>query len=251
MAPVPPPTTKTSSFYASDALASLKHGSEAYNRLIVSLPKTTVPDFTHKVPKRQETVRPVNGIVAIPATYRNLDGPPAGQVVGIVLGSVFGFILLIWLIYSLSKPKDRVIEDSVVTREPPMRERRKSRHNHRRRSRSPSIDVERRERVIRETREVVTDGPGTVPMPVPMPMYQREPQLVGEFVEERRERGVSRARTATSDGMDEVVVIEEHSRSPPKSRRPSRSRRGSGGYRPVDPDRWGGGDADMRRVRRH
>jgi hypothetical protein len=40
-------------------------------------------------------------IVAIPTTYNGLhSGPPPGTVVGIVLGSVAGFLLIIWLLYT-------------------------------------------------------------------------------------------------------------------------------------------------------
>ena len=107
-------------------------------------------------------------------------------------------------------------------------------------------------REIREVREVRNDF---VPMPVPAPppmMSEPAPRVVREVVEERRERGVSRGsrrRGSVSSGdLDEVVVIEDH--SPPRRARRSRSRRGSGGYRPVDPGAWGGGDASVRHVRR-
>src|SRR5947209_20411112 len=40
-------------------------------------------------------------ILAIPTTYNGLSsGPPPGTVVGIVLGSVVGVLLIIWLIYT-------------------------------------------------------------------------------------------------------------------------------------------------------
>lgn len=262
MAPLPTPTVAEETYYAANALSLVKRGSEAYAKAILDLPSRV-----HLAPRQQETTLiPVNGVVAIPATYNDLNGPPAGQVVGIVLGSVFGFILLIWLIYSTMGPKDPIAEDSVVTDLPPPRERRKSRRRHqsrsvRSRSRSPSIDM--RERTVREVREIHTDGPAIVPMPMPMPMPppmyapppQREPMVERVVVEERRERPRSRSRmtrgTATTDsGADEVVVIEEHSPSPRRDRSRRRSRRGSGAYRPVDPDQWGGGDAPPRRVRR-
>lgn len=259
MAPLPTPTTSENTYYASSALSIVKRGSEAYARAILD----HIPSRTILAPRQQETtLLPVNGVVAIPATYTDLDGPPAGQVVGIVLGSVFGFILLIWLLYSILGPKDPVAEDSVVTDVPPPRERRKHRSRHRSRSvrsrsRSPSIDV--RERTVREIREIHTDGPGIVPMPMPVPppMYvppPREPMVERVVVEERRERPRSRSRmtrgTATDSAADEVVVIEEHSPSPRRDRSRRRSRRGSGAYRPVDPDQWAGGDAPPRRVRR-
>jgi hypothetical protein len=40
-------------------------------------------------------------VLAIPTTYEGLNsGPQPGTVVGIVLGSVAGFLLLIWVIYT-------------------------------------------------------------------------------------------------------------------------------------------------------
>lgn len=257
MAPLPTPTTSEATNHISNGLSIIKRGSSAYVRAVLDLPSKVILG-----PRQQETtLLPVNGVVAIPATYTDLNGPPAGQVVGIVLGSVFGFILLIWLLYSIFGPKEPVAEDSIVTDLPPPRERRKHRSRHRSRSvrsrsRSPSIDV--RERTVREIREVHTDGPGIVPMPMPPAMYApppREPMVERVIVEERRERPRSRSRmtrgTATTDsGADEVVVIEEHSPSPRRDRSRRRSRRGSGAYRPVDPDQWAGGDAPPRRVRR-
>lgn len=259
MAPLPTATVHEETYHASNALRLIARGSTQYAKTVLD-----IPSRIHLAPRQAQTsLIPVNGVVAIPATYNDLNGPPAGQVVGIVLGSVFGFILLIWLIYSILGPKDPVIaDDSTVTDLPPPRERRKSRHRHRSRSvrsrsRSPSIDV--RERTVREVREVHTDGPRIVPMPMPMapPMYvppPREPMVERVVVEERRERPRSRSRmtrgTATDSGADEVVVIEEHSPSPKRDRSRRRSRRGSGAYRPVDPDQWGGGDAPPRRVSR-
>lgn len=40
-------------------------------------------------------------VLAIPTTYTGLDsGPPPGSVVGIVLGSVAGFLLLLWVLHT-------------------------------------------------------------------------------------------------------------------------------------------------------
>jgi hypothetical protein len=48
------------------------------------------------VAKRQQLV--IQGIIP---TYYNLDGPAPGTVAGIVLGSVAGFLLIVWLLYTL------------------------------------------------------------------------------------------------------------------------------------------------------
>jgi hypothetical protein len=48
------------------------------------------------VAKRQQLV--IQGIIP---TYYNLDGPAPATVAGIVLGSVAGFLLIVWLLYTL------------------------------------------------------------------------------------------------------------------------------------------------------
>tara|TARA_R110002003_G_scaffold6_6_gene305 strand:+ start:14112 stop:14732 length:621 start_codon:yes stop_codon:yes gene_type:complete len=57
-------------------------------------------DAPHKQPiaKRQQMIIQ-QGIIP---TYYNLSGPTPGTVVGIVLGSVAGFLLIVWLLYSVT-----------------------------------------------------------------------------------------------------------------------------------------------------
>lgn len=52
---------------------------------------------TQSIAKRQQMVVQ-QGIIP---TYYNLDGPEPATVAGIVLGSVAGFLLIIWLLYTL------------------------------------------------------------------------------------------------------------------------------------------------------
>lgn len=58
-------------------------------------------DAPHKRPvaKRQQMVIQ-EGIIP---TYYNLSGPEPGTVAGIVLGSVAGFLLIVWLLYTLTQ----------------------------------------------------------------------------------------------------------------------------------------------------
>jgi hypothetical protein len=183
----------------------------------------------------------------IPAFYGALySGPDPGTVVGIVLGSVGGFIVLLWLLYTcinIGNPADAsssVGTASVVTR----KTRRSSRHHHHRRSRGEAETVE-----IRTS----SRAPATV-------IVEEERDIGPErIVVEERRRSVSRgppppmpAPRVVEDDDDEVVVIEEQ--SPPRRRR-SRSKRGSAerrssGYRDIDPDRFAGGDSPMREIRR-
>lgn len=94
--------------------------------------------------------------------------------------------------------------------------------------------------VVEETRRETRQQPAPPPpMPMPMPMpAPPPPRIVPE----------------DDDDDDEVVVIEEH--SPPRrhksksNRRRSSSARRESGYREVDPDRFAGGEAPYRDVRR-
>ncbi len=72
-------------------------------------------------------------ILAIPTTYAGLNsGPPPGTVVGIVLGSVAGFLLILWLIYTCTQlgggfgsfgrfgrfgRRDEIVEEDVIIEE--------------------------------------------------------------------------------------------------------------------------------------
>lgn len=161
-------------------------------------------------------------IVAVPAEYAGLNsGPAPGAVAGIVLGSVGGFLLILWLIYSCFSMGrfgggDEVIEEEVV--------RRKSRSPRRSRMRSETIEISKSRSPPRRERVVVE--------------------------ETRRVSRPSEPEPEATEPIDDIVeVIEERSESPsiPPSRRPSR--RAPGGFRTVDPAEFGGGDRPMRRVR--
>ena len=152
-------------------------------------------------------------ILPIPATYTGLNaGPQPGTVVGITLGSVCGFLLILWLLYTCfgqnASGGEVIVEESVRRRSP------------RRRSVSVSETTEVRSPPRRER---------TPP--------RREPSRRETVIIEEVRRPVERED-------DIVEVIEEH--SPP--RRP-RSQRVSG-YRTVDPEAYGGGDRPLRKVRR-
>ncbi len=158
-------------------------------------------------------------IVAIPSVYKDIDtGPDAGTVVGIVLGAVAGFLLLVWLIYSLAGSGGNEIagEEEVVVRRP--RSRRSRRSEVREVSRSP-----------RPARIIVEERRASVPPPPP-------PQ------QQQNIRSVSVERRV--DGDDIVEVIEDHDPAP----RRKRSARNSG-YRSVDPDVYAGGNYPQHPVR--
>lgn len=186
----------------------------------------------------------------IPGDYPSLNaGPDPGTVVGIVLGSVGGFLLLLWLVYTCLQMGGRgdTVSSygtaSVVTRKS---RRRHSKHHHRSPSRRETVEIRtsrpppQTERVVVEERtERRSQPPPPMPAPPPpMPMPTPPPPRI------------------VTDDEDEVVVIEEH--SPPRRtshksrshRRRSSSARRESGFREVDPDRFAGGDASYRDVRR-
>lgn len=165
--------------------------------------------------KRQVAITP------IPTKYADLDkGPAPGTVVGIVIGSVAGFLLILWLLYTcftlggFPGGGGDVVEEEIV----------------RRRSRSP-----RRRRTHSETIEITKSRSP--------PRRQRERVVVEET------RRVSRPpEPEPEETIDDIVeVIEEHSPSPPPPSR--RTSKRTSGFRTVDPAEFGGGGRPMRKVR--
>jgi hypothetical protein len=155
----------------------------------------------------------------IPTTYGSINsGPQPGTVVGIVLGSVGGFLLILWLIYTCMN-FGNFSSSSSYTESVVVRDRRKSHGSQRSRRVSETVEVRRERSPIRVVRD--------------------EPRVERVIVEEER-REVRRER---SRGSDEVVVIEEHSPPPrrTKSKREKRDEeRRDSGFRTVDPLAYGG-----------
>lgn len=143
----------------------------------------------------------VQGIIP---TYYNLSGPSPGTTVGIVLGSVTGFLLLIWLFYSLSTINGGAAiagEEEIVVR------RRRSRSPHSRRSRrSTRTEVREASRSPRRREHIIVEERREVPRPRSV--------IVEERVRER------------VPGDDIVEVFEEISDVRPPRR--NSGRRGSG-----------------------
>ncbi|KAB5532752.1 hypothetical protein GE09DRAFT_376159 [Coniochaeta sp. 2T2.1] len=193
-------------------------------------------EFGTRVLPRQNAAHTTS---TVPAVYGNPTSTTPGEVVGITLGSVAGFILLLWLIYTcLNAGNPDAFTDaestvmSVGTASVGTRTRvRKHRHH-----RSPR----------RETVEIRTSGRGG-----PVIVEERGGSRVREVIVEdttTTRRSASRARPPPRvvDEDEEIVVLEEH--SPPrrhKSRRRSSAERRSGGYRVVQED-----DVIVREVRR-
>ncbi|KEF52310.1 uncharacterized protein A1O9_11550 [Exophiala aquamarina CBS 119918] len=153
-------------------------------------------------------------VLAIPTTYAGLNsGPAPGAVVGITLGAIAGFIVILYIILSAIRLSGWNQREEVIVEE----------HHHRRshgRSRSRSramteVSSPRRERIVRE----------------------REDRVVVE------ERHMEPDSVIVDEEEDDVVeVIEEHSPvRPPKRDPPRRS-----GFRTVDPAELGGGGAPRR-----
>ncbi|KAF2772675.1 hypothetical protein EJ03DRAFT_324665, partial [Teratosphaeria nubilosa] len=183
----------------------------------------TASNLLRRIPKNGR-LRARQNTVAIPQVYKGLDsGPAPGAVVGIVLGAVVGFLLLIWLLWVLSNGSS-FIRTSNVEEEDVYVSRRRSRSPRSRRSsrrtemtsRSPD---RRRERVIRQER-IVRDVP-----PPREPSRMRETVIIDDLP-----RGPPPPMERRVEGDDIVEVIEEHSSigTAPPPPRTSRTRRSSG-----------------------
>ena len=127
-------------------------------------------------------------------TYYNLSGPQPGTVVGIVLGSVAGFLLIVWLLFTLTQGNKAGTtvamagEEEIVVRRPRRNshgQRSRERRSMREVSRSPRMSSQGRRSVIVEERRA------------PPPQRTRSRSII---VEERRR--------VPND--DVVEVIEEH-----------------------------------------
>ncbi|RFU25937.1 hypothetical protein B7463_g10402, partial [Scytalidium lignicola] len=179
---------------------------EAISSPLQPLPRS--PDTFTTIARRSfsSLFRRQSNTAIIPASYGNIDsGPAPGTVVGIVLGSVGGFILLLWLFYTCMSPGNWWVRDTqseVIVRRP-----------HRSRSRRTTEKVE----IRRERSSVRPVAQETI------------------IVEEERHVRRSRSRSRSSSD-DEVVVIEEH--SPPRKSKKKGHR--DSGFRTVDPLAYGG-----------
>lgn len=219
-----------------------------------------------QVVKRQDQNVCSAGYIA--GCYEGLNaGPAPGAVVGIVLGSVLGFLLLLWVLFTLSSGSGFIQtnnlheEDTYVTHH---------HGGHRHRSRSP-----RRENHRSSYREEMRQT-HTSPAPAP----RRDRVIRQERISRDIPRDVSRSRVRETtivdeaprgerrvEGDDVIEVIAEGSdmtsQAPPPTRKKS-TRRSSGyrsvqqhrsrspslsgvderiesGYRRVDPNRFAGG----------
>ncbi|KAK2612568.1 hypothetical protein QQS21_001338 [Conoideocrella luteorostrata] len=178
-----------------------------------SLSTTLTPDSTFPVVILAESTPT---FVAIPSTYNNLnDSPSPGVVAGIVLGSVGGVLVVLFLLYSclgfgpaVLSPRTIGISNASVLS---FHDQHSSKHRRRRRPSAHAtemFEVRTRERIVTDAPvRGTSSGPTIVNAAPPPPHVPPPPRVVRD--------------------EDEVVVIEEHSPPPRrKSRRhSSRSRR--------------------------
>ena len=196
---------------------------------------TPIPHTLASLLRRQTTVTATANPI-IPATYSGLgQGLPPGTIVGIVFGSVAGFLLVLWLIYTCfglgGAPQgvSSVVEERVIQRHSrsPSRRPRSSPRRSPPRSRHVASSVSESEVVMEEVRRE---------SPPPRRASSRRAETV--IVEET-------IRRAPPPQDEFVEVIEEHDVDPPprRSSKPSRS-----GFKHVDPEAFGGGDGRFKRV---
>ncbi|KAL2754296.1 hypothetical protein ACRALDRAFT_1063181 [Sodiomyces alcalophilus JCM 7366] len=212
-----------------NALSRRQLSLDILDRLLLPLPAPPAdlpppaPQFaTPSQPRQGNPVVPrqePETTLIIPATYTGIGDLHPGAVAGIVLGSVLGFLLLIWLVYMCAHGFAPAVETRTEYSSPPPSSVHRSRrhrprhhhhHHHRPSSRRRSGG---RARVVstQTTRVRSSGGRGPAPIIVDAP----EPEMMST-----RTRSVSRPPPRIIDDDDEVVVIEEN--TPPRSRRHSR-----------------------------
>lgn len=196
------------------------------------LPTRSLPSVVSRLLSGRQTTSTI-----IPAGYGSLyNSPDPGTVVGIVLGSVGGFLLVLWLIYTIvnfGQPPE-IAESSYGTASVITLARR-SRHHHHHHPRGHKSPVRLRATETVEVRAREREsGSGVRPVIVDAaPGMERV-----RVVEERRTTSRPPPRPVVEDSDDEVVVIED---STPPRRRRSSARRSSDhrreSYREVDVER--------------
>ncbi|KAF1943864.1 hypothetical protein EJ02DRAFT_118058 [Clathrospora elynae] len=125
-------------------------------------------------------------------TYYNLSGPQPGTVVGLVLGSVAGFLLVVWLLYSLTQGRNRTGATMAMAGEEEIVVRRSRRNSHGGRPRGSRRT---------EVREVSRS---------PRRSSQRSQIIVEERRQTTRPRSIIVEERHRVAGDDVVEVIEEH-----------------------------------------
>ncbi|KAK3323480.1 hypothetical protein B0T19DRAFT_205456 [Cercophora scortea] len=186
-------------------------------------PSSLLAGNLHVWPRQPDNARITTrqSTTTIPSLYGSLNsGPDPGTVAGIVLGSVAGFILLLWLLYTcINMGNPEVAESSVGTASYVSRKHRHSHHHHHHHGRHGETV---------EIRATSRSGPPTAGgATIIVEERERRPSIERIVVEDTyTRRPVSRGGgggpvRVVEDDDDEVVVIEEHS---PTRRRRSRVR---------------------------
>lgn len=144
-------------------------------------------------PQREPIVKRQSMVVqqGIIPTYYNVSGPEPGMVVGIVLGSVAGFLLIVWLLYTLTNGVNRTGTTTAMAGEEEIVVRRR-RNSHGNRSRGSRRNVE-----VRELSRSPRRSSGRSQIIVD----ERRPTRARSIIVEERHR---------VPGDDVVEVIEEH-----------------------------------------
>jgi len=165
----------------------------------------SIPTAANVLIARQAVTNPdqQQTMILIPALYQQ-GGPPPGAVVGIVLGSVLAFLLIVWLFSAISNQGNN---DGPAYYEPPIGYPRRASTRPLMMERSP---IARQERIIRESS-------------VPRQIYEG-PNRGASAPRGGREGG---GGGGGGGGMDMVEVVEESSSVAPTDRDRRRSKRRS------------------------
>ncbi|KAK6957789.1 hypothetical protein Daesc_000578 [Daldinia eschscholtzii] len=236
------PPLKPSRKFARDVLSNLVSRSQPSTATPTT--KLNLARKIHDFAFRTLLPRLATDVSTVPEGYgRSPSGPDPGAVAGIVLGSVAGFILLLWIIYwcvNLGSPAPAVEEGSVsgvgasssvvsYRSRPKVHRHRHSHHSRSSQQYSPhrrkeTIEITRRDRTVRRSPSSSPARAPEVDQIVVLEEHNRSRSRTRSRSRSRSPpRNISRPRPppSRSDGDDEIVVLEEH--TPP--------RRGSRGYR--------------------
>lgn len=201
-------------------------------------------------------------------TYGSVDDSPSpGEIVGIVIGSIAGFLLLLWLVHiCIHNAKPAAVWDGTIASTSGSsllthRHRHSSKsHSSRSHSHRHSHGSHRKSGVRRrETVEIRTSNQHH-PIIIDEPRHRHSAPPMVEVENRRRSSGkpvivpvAASEPTTLSTATEDIIVVQP----PPAARRHSKRnsghshhRRHSSGYRDIHPDQFAGGIEPVRDVRR-
>ncbi|KAI1806151.1 hypothetical protein F4811DRAFT_551107 [Daldinia bambusicola] len=178
-------------------------------------PNLNLAQKIHAFASRTLLPRLATDVSTVPEGYgRTPSGPDPGAVAGIVLGSVAGFLLLLWIIYwcvNLGTATPVIVEEASASGVGPG-------------GSSSVVSYRSRPRVHRHHRRSHHSRVSQPYASPPMTQQQRRKETIEITRRDRVVRRSASSSPARAPDVDQIVVLEEHDRSRTRSRSLSRSR---------------------------